>query len=189
MKYLRSAPPTPDAIGQLVKQFGGEPALLRAAINASFFLAPEKVTHVSRYPNYARHSRAHYPGSSKGDTVEVGGVAITLDFNHKAQDTWREASGLFVRRSGYGVRHIWGFASNPTAYTATWNLCYMPFWAGMMTEDQHPFELLAKVVQQISFDLYFRNGPVAEHHRPSFIKDPGLDLETTLPPDAVVNLV
>ena len=68
MKFLNRGPhTTPGAIVQPVKQFGGEPSLLRAAISASYFLAPEKVSHECKYPNYARHSRALYPKLSKGD--------------------------------------------------------------------------------------------------------------------------
>jgi len=59
----------------------------------------------------------------------------------------------------------------------------------MMTEDQHPFELLAKVVQQISFDLYFRDEPIAELQRPEFVKDPGLKLDEVLPADTSLNLI
>ncbi|MBC7926401.1 MAG: hypothetical protein H7039_12155 [Bryobacteraceae bacterium] len=189
MKFLKGPHPAPNAIAQMAKQFGGETELLRAAISASFFLSPEKVKAECRYPNHARSSRALYPGKGFGETVEVDGVSLILDSNHKAQATWREASGFFFRASGYGVRHIWGYASDAKAYTATWNLCYMPFWAGMMTEDQHPFELLAKVVRQVSFDLYFREGPITNLQRPAFIQDPGLKLSDALPADTVINLI
>ncbi len=54
----------------------------------------------------------------------------------------------------------------------------MPFWAGMLTEDQHPHEELQIAVRQASWDLYFRHNPVCEP--PGFVADPGLDLPTLL---------
>jgi hypothetical protein len=190
MKYSFLKPAeSPDAIQQLVRQFGSEAKLIRAAVNATYFVHPDKVTAASHYPLHARHSRAKYPNKTKGETVEVNGVTITLDFNHKAQATWKSVTGVFKRKSGYGVRHIWGNASDPDAYTATWNICYMPFWAGMMTEDQHPLQTLATVIQQISFNAYFRKGPLSKRGRPKFVVDPGLDLERELPEDTTIHFV
>ena len=69
---------------------------------------------------------------------------------------WERYTGRKLSRgSGYGVRHIWGEPWNPYFYTAGWNLCYMPFWAGMLTEAQHPHEKLPDAIQQASWDLYF----------------------------------
>ena len=54
----------------------------------------------------------------------------------------------------------------------------MPFWAGMLTEEQHPHEELNRAIRQASWDLYFRTNPVCDP--PSFVADPGLDLDTLL---------
>ena len=85
-----------------------------------------------------------------------------------------------MRGSGYGVRHIWGNPWDPEFYTAGWNLCYMPFWAGMLTEDQHPHEELQAAIKKASWDLYFRSNPVCQP--PDSVKDPNLksDLNSLL---------
>ena len=54
----------------------------------------------------------------------------------------------------------------------------MPFWAGMLTEGQHPHEELELAVRQASWDLYFRTDRVCEP--PDFVEDPGLDLPSLL---------
>ena len=93
----------PNAIKQMAEQFGGEDALLKAAINASFFLAPDRVLAAPFYPNYVRQSRELYPGKQRGDKVKVAGRILTLDFNHRAQATWEKVSGGFFQRgSGTG---------------------------------------------------------------------------------------
>ena len=50
----------------------------------------------------------------------------------------------------------------------------MPFWAGMLTEDQHPHPELQTAIRQASWDLYFSDNPVCE--APDFVNDPGIDL-------------
>lgn len=54
----------------------------------------------------------------------------------------------------------------------------MPYWAGMLTEEQHPHEQLKQAIRQASWDLYFRSKSVCEP--PEFVKDPGLDLNSLL---------
>ena len=54
----------------------------------------------------------------------------------------------------------------------------MPFWAGMLTEDQHPHPLVQLAVKQAGWELYFRGDPVCDP--PSFVDDPGLDLDGVL---------
>ena len=54
----------------------------------------------------------------------------------------------------------------------------MPFWAGMLTEGQHPHEELELAIRQASWDLYFRNDRVCEP--PDFVEDPGLDLPSLM---------
>jgi len=63
---------------------------------------------------------------------------------------------------------------DPIAFTAGGNLCYMPVWAGMATEEQHPDEEVQRALCQASFDLFFRNGHVTPvprrdgpRHRPA----------------------
>jgi hypothetical protein len=100
---------------------------------------------------------------------------VILGDNARAQMAWAKYTGRPIERgSGYGVRHIWGNPWDPDAFTAGWNLCYMPYWLGMLTEDQHQHPEVARVIQQVSFDLYFRERPVCA--RPEYVRDPGMDL-------------
>lgn len=151
-------------------------SLIQAAFRHSFFLDPERVRiNTPRFPDFARQSRTHYPGKKKGDFAQWKGRRVRLDDNTRGQMAWKWYSGRDMERSsGYGVRHIWGNPWNPDAYTAGWNLCYMPFWVGMLTEDQHPHPDLQRAIQQAGYDLFFRKNPVCT--APDFVKDPGLDL-------------
>ena len=63
----------------------------------------------------------------------------------------------------------------------------MPFWAGMMTEEQHPHPELKQAVRQAAWDLYFRENPVCEP--PDFVEDPGVDLESILGEQPLLILV
>lgn len=54
----------------------------------------------------------------------------------------------------------------------------MPFWAGMLTEDQHPHPELQNAIRQASWDLYFSDNPVCQ--LPEFVENPGLDLPAIL---------
>ena len=158
----------------------GGSTIIRAAFEHSYFIHPDSVRgNTPRYPDRARNSREHYPGSVRGDAATWQGREVTLGDNTKAQQAWRAYSRRPLQRgSGYGIRHIWGHPWNPDAFTAGWNLCYMPFWAGMLTEEQHPHAELTAAVQQASWDLYFRGDPVCA--LPEFVRDPGIDLDAIL---------
>ena len=158
-------------------------SIVQAAFAHSYFIHPDSVRGRTPYfRDRARRSREHYPGVEKGKptTWHLGdGREIFLDDNSRAQMAWERYTGRrLMRGSGYGVRHIWGNTHDPTAFTAGWNLCYMPFWAGMLTEDQHPHPQLQRAIRQASWDLFFSDAPVCDP--PSFVKDPGLDLPDLL---------
>lgn len=158
----------------------GGTSIIQAAFAHSFFVRPDAVRNRTPYfPGHARCSRQYYPGLSKGATATWQGTEVRLDDNSRAQRAWARYSGRAIARgSGYGVRHIWGHPWDPDAFTAGWNLCYMPFWSGMLTEDQHPHPPLCEAVKQASWDLFFRDDPVCTP--PEFVTDPGLDLEQLL---------
>lgn len=159
----------------------GGTSIVRAAFAHSYFVHPDRIRErTPYYPDRARKSKKHYPGLDRGKvTTWEDGRQVRLDVNQWAQMAWEKYTGCKLERgSGYGVRHIWGNPWNPDAYTAGWNLCYMPFWAGMLTEDQHQHEELTKAIQQASWELYFRESPVCPP--PNFVVSPGLDLETVL---------
>ena len=169
--------PLPDPIAALEEllQQGGT-TIVRAAFQYSFFAHPDAVRRQTPwYPERARTSREHYPGGNRGDTATWQGHSVTLGDNAYAQQAWAKYTGRPIkRRSGFGVRHIWGSPWDPDAFTAGWNLCYMPFWAGMLTEKQHPHPELESAVRQAAWNLYFRTDPVCEP--PEFVTDPGIDL-------------
>lgn len=161
----------------------GGVSIIQAAFQHTYFVHPDAVlNNTPLFPNRARRSKEHYHGIDKGQTAvwKAGdGREIILDDNSRAQIAWEKYTGSrLARRSGYGVRHIWGNTHNPEAFTAGWNLCYMPFWAGMLTEDQHPQPELQQAIRQASWDLFFSDIPVCKP--PEFVSHPGIDLADIL---------
>ena len=158
----------------------GGTTVLRAAFEHSYFVHPDKVrSNTPLYPDRARLSREYYPGLDRGDRAIWQGRDVKLGDNAKAQQAWARYTGRRIERgSGYGVRHVWGHPWDPDAFTAGWNLCYMPFWAGMLTERQHPHPELDTAVRQAAWDLYFGEDPVCDPAE--FVTDPGVDLDAML---------
>ena len=158
----------------------GGTTIVRAAFEHSYFAHPDRVRgNTPMFPDRARLSREHYPKRDRGDHASWRGRKVRLGDNSMAQQAWQRYSGTPVMRaSGYGVRHIWGHPWDPGAFTAGWNLCYMPFWAGMLTERQHPHPVLQSAIRQAAWELYFRDDPVCAP--PDFVTDPGIDLRSIL---------
>ena len=160
----------------------GGVSIIQAAFAHTYFVHPDKVREKTPYyPDRARTSQEHYRGFIKGNwtTWPGDGRKVRLDGNQRAQMAWKGYTRQEIaRRSAYGVRHIWGHPWDPEAFTAGWNFCYMPFWAGMLTEEQHPYPELKEAIRQASWDLYFRDNPVCQ--RPDFVSDPGVDLDSVL---------
>ena len=172
-----------SAIQSLERYFReGGVSIVQAAFAHTYFVHPDRVREKTPYyPDRARFSRTHYPGLSKGSSTRWSGDGreVRLDDNQYAQIAWERYTGhRLARGSGYSLRHIWGNPWNPDAFTAGWNFCYMPFWAGMLTERQHPHPNLAEAVRQASWDLYFRDNPVCQP--PEFVENSGLDLDSVL---------
>ena len=160
----------------------GGVTIIQAAFAHSYFIHPDSVREKTPYfPERARFSRQNYPGAIKGQkAVWAGdGREVVIDDNQHAQLAWGRYTGHgLARGTGYSIRHIWGHPWDPDAFTAGWNLCYMPFWAGMLTEQQNLHEELELAIRQASWDLYFRSNPVCR--TPDFVKDPGFDLPSLL---------
>ena len=158
----------------------GGTTVVQAAFEHSYFAHPDRVRgNTPLYPDRARLSRKHYPKLDKGARARWEGREVVLDDNSKAQQAWARYSGRPIQRAtGYGVRHVWGHPWDPEAFTAGWNLCYMPFWAGMLTERQHPHPVLESAIRQAAWELYFRDDPVCTP--PEFVTDPGIDLDSIL---------
>lgn len=169
-----------SAIEPLEKIFhNGGTSIVQAALAHTYFLHPDEVRRKTPYfPDRARTSEKFYPGVRKGEstTWEEGDKReIILDDNAYPQRAWEYYSKhKLARGSGYSVRHIWGTTHNPEAFTAGWNMCYMPFWAAEVTEDQHRLPELQTAIRQASWDLFFAQNPVCE--RPDFVKNPKEDL-------------
>ena len=160
----------------------GGVSIIEAAFAHSYFVHPDRVrAEPALYPHRARYSKDYYPGLQRGDHAIWGGDGreVRLDDNQQAQIAWeRYTKSRIERRIAYSVRHIWGNPWDPDFFTAGWNLCYMPFWAGMLTEEQHPHEELAKAIRQASWDLYFRKDRVCRP--PVGVENPGMNLESLL---------
>ncbi len=160
----------------------GGVSIVQAAFAHTYFVHPDRVREKSPfYPDRARFSRTHYPGLRKGSTAKWSGDGreVRLDDNQYAQNAWERYTGHPIARgSGYGLRHIWGNPWDPDAFTAGWNFCYMPFWAGMLTERQHPHPKMQEAIRQASWNLYFRDNPVCQP--PEFVENPRLDLSLML---------
>lgn len=189
MPIIHHADSVPDPIELLAKALAADgTSIVSAAFRYSFFVDPARVRErCPYYPDRARMSREHYPGGERGHLREWQGRSVTLGDNAKAQEAWARYTGQKIaRRSGYGVRHIWGHPWNPDAFTAGWNLCYMPFWLGMLTEDQHPYRPLVDAIQQAAFDLFFGDQTVCDP--PDFVKSPGINLRE-LYGDLTINIL
>ena len=168
----------------------GGASIVQAAFAHTFFVHPDRVREKTPYyPDRARFSRRYYPGLEKGNYAKWPGDGreVRLDDNQYAQSAWERYTGHRIARgSGYGLRHIWGNPWDPDAFTAGWNLCYMPFWAGMLTERHHPLPELEKAIRQASWDLYFLDNPVCKP--PEFVENPGVDLTSVLAGQSILVL-
>ena len=106
----------PAPIGTLERLLGNAgTSIVQAAFANSFFVHPGAVKKLTPYfPAHARSSREHYPGKKKGEYADWNGVTVKLDDNSRAQRAWGQYTGRPVaRKSGYGVRHIWGHPWDP----------------------------------------------------------------------------
>jgi hypothetical protein len=167
----------PDPVQTLERYFWeGGVSLVRAVFENTFFIEPSAVrARTPHFPGFARYSKKHYPGLRKGDWADWQGTPVRLDDNARAQIAWQKYAGRRLSRgTGYGLRHIWGHPWDPAAFTAGWNLAYMPHWAGMLTEAQHPHAEIVPALRQASWDLFFRANPVCAP--PEFVSNPGINL-------------
>jgi hypothetical protein len=84
------------------------------------------------------------------------------------------------RIRGYHVAHTWEHVFDPACFTAGWNLCLMPGFLKLFTEQQDRVELLHQVIQQAAFDLYFKDCSLALQPA-EFVTTRGLDLNALFP--------
>jgi hypothetical protein len=182
--------PASDILLDLFK--GNEEALARFLLAHTYFISPVRIREfylrtgsAARFPDYVRTSNEHHKRKQRGDesSWEFKGEKKTVRVhdNTKARVAFAWFSGLVMggdrpgRIRGYHVAHIWGHVYDPACFTAGWNLCLMPGFLKLFTEEQDRIELLHQVIQQRAFDLYFKDGAIGLP-RPDFVTSPGLDL-------------
>jgi hypothetical protein len=138
------------------------------------------------FPDCVRESREYHKGKQKGDQSVWEGRTVKVYDNTKARVAFASFSGLLMagdkerRIRGYHVAHIWERVYDPECFTAGWNLCLMPGFLKLFTEQQDRIRLLHQIIQQAAFDLYFKNG-AAGLPTPTFVTDPGIDLAAKFP--------
>ena len=134
------------------------------------------------FPERARRSREHYPRIDKGQTTTWEGrrrTEIILDDNSRAQMAWERYTGEQTGPAvGYGVDISGETPTTPMRSPLAGNLCYMPFWAGMLTEDQHPLPELQTAIRQLRGISIFLSPQCAR--APTSWSDPGIDLPALL---------
>ena len=170
---------------QLLKDYSdkGGISIIQATFAYSYFVHPDKVRKKTPYfPNKAHTNPKHYPRLGTGDCGKWHGDGrmVRLSKNQPARSAWARYTGRILARLtglGYEARHIWGNSWNPDAFTAGWNLCFMPSWTPKPALEFEDPEL-AKAFRQASWDLYFKDNPVCQP--PDFVSNPGCDLELIL---------
>lgn len=187
----RTLKPARDILLELFE--GGESALAEFLLRHTYFISPgsirqryEKTGSAAWFPDFVRASREHHKGKQKKDPSVWEGRTVRVWDNTKARLAFASFSGLMMsgdkqdRIRGYHVAHIWERVYDPKCFTAGWNLCLMPGFLKLFTEQQDRIPLLHQVIQQAAFDLYFKDNALG-FQVPSFVTDPGLDLNTQFP--------
>ena len=158
-------------------------SIIQAAFMYSYFVHPDKVRAQTPYfPNKAHINKKCYPGRGERDCAKWcgDGRTVRLSKNQPAQSALAGYTGrtlVSLRNLGYEARHIWGRSWNPDAFTAGWNLCFMPFWTSKPAEEYQDPQL-TQAFRQASWDLYFKNNPVCEP--PEFVSNPNRHLDCIL---------
>jgi hypothetical protein len=155
-----------------------EKDMARLVLKNTFFIDPRLASTVV-FPNFARPSNEFHPGKKKKDLSFFNGREVRITDNLKARDAFGKLTGLKLNgdgrkvAKGWDVAHIWGHVYDPDCFTAGWNMCLMPNFFRDLTEEQNSQEYFQKVIQQVSFNLYFKTGG----EKRGFIKDHRLDLD------------
>lgn len=138
------------------------------------------------FPDCVRGSRQYHKGKQKKDQSVWEGLTVKVCDNTQARLAFASFSGLLMagykegRIRGYHVAHIWERVYDPECFTAGWNLCLMPGFLKLFTEQQDRIPLLHQVIQQAAFDLYFKDGAVGLP-TPAFVTESGIDLVAQFP--------
>ncbi len=187
----RTLPPATDILLELFAK--DQERLATFLLRHTYFLSPERICqHYEKtgtaacFPNCVRGSREHHKGKQRGDQSVWDGRTVTVCDNTKARLAFASFSRLIMagdkedRIRGYHVAHVWERVYDPECFTAGWNLCLMPGFLKLFTEQQDRILLLHNVIQQAAFDLYFKANAVG-FPVPPFVTDPGVDLSARFP--------
>ncbi len=187
----RILPPAKDILLELFEKDEGE--LARFLLSHTYFISPgrirdryQKTGSAAWFPDCVRGSREHHKGKQRKELSVWEGRAVKVCDNTKARLAFASFSGLLMagdkegRIRGYHVAHIWERVYDPECFTAGWNLCLLPGFLKLFTEQQDRIALLHQVIQQAGFDLYFKED-VLGMPTPPFVTAPGIDLGTRFP--------
>jgi len=187
----RNLTPAKDILLELFE--GGEAELAGFLLRHTYFLSPDRIREryqktgsAAWFPDCVRGSRQHHKGKQKKDQSVWEDRAVKVCDNTKARLAFASFSGLLMagdkegRIRGYHVAHIWERVYDPECFTAGWNLCLMPGFLKLFTEQQDRIFLLHQVIQQAAFDLYFKEG-ILGLPIPPFVTAPGIDLAARFP--------
>ena len=146
-----------------------EAELASFLLRHTYFLSPDRIREryhetdsAAWFPDCVRGSREHHKGKQRKELSAWEGRTVKVCDNTKARLAFASFSGLLMagdkegRIRGYHVAHIWERVFDPECFTAGWNLCLMPGFLKLFTEQQDRIALLHQVVQQAAFDLYFK---------------------------------
>jgi hypothetical protein len=173
----------------LLNLFGGEEKLVaEALLRHTYFIHPRRIRErreqtgsAAWFPNHVRMSNEYHPGARRKGRSSWEGREVVVCDNNQARRVFGAFTGLVMsgnqegRIRGYHVAHIWERVYDPDCFTAGWNMCLMPGFLKLFTEQQDRIELLHQVVQQAAFDLYFKDGTIGLP-TPVYVSNPGLDL-------------
>ncbi len=163
-------------------------------LHHSYFVHPERLRqhfnkhrHWAYFPNCVRESNQYHKGKHKGQESHWEGRAVRVCDNTKARLAFSRFSGLVLagnkddrRIRGYHVAHVWERVYDPECFTAGWNLCLMPGFLKLFTEQQDRMTLLHEAIEQAAFDLFFR-GELLGLRCPAFVRDHGRNLKAEFP--------
>lgn len=194
----RNLKPARDILLELFN--GSEKLLAGFLLGHTHFIHPDRILkhckqngNAALFPDRVRSSNQHHPGKRKGDESRWGEQKVRVCDNTTARLAFARFSGLVMagdrvnRIRGYHVAHIWEHVYDPACFTAGWNLCLMPGFLKLFTEQQDRIELLHQVIQQAAFDLYFK-GCSLGLQPPEFVTTRELDLNALFP-EIKVNLL
>lgn len=182
----------------LLKLFDDDEAELAGfLLRHTYFISPARIRErykkkgsAAWFPDCVRASREHHKEKHRKDQSVWKGRSVKVCDNTKARRAFASFSGLLMagdkkgRIRGYHVAHIWEHVYDPECFTAGWNLCLMPGFLKLFTEQQDPIPLLQQVIRQAAFDLYFKGSAIGLP-TPLFVSDPKLDLKAKFPSTAI----